>query len=522
MTVEQLKIIISEGEGTQVEFKKSSFQLSKDIFESICAFLNRNGGHLLLGVTDSGQIEGVIEGSIKEIIDSLVTGCNNIQKLNPTFYLSTEVIEVDRKKIIYVYVPESSQVHNTNGKVFDRNSDGDFDITNNPALVSQLYLRKQSTFSENTIYPYLSTDDFEPELFDKIRILARNQRANHPWQEMSHEELLKSSSLWRKDLQSGQEGYTLASAVLLGKDETIFNILPHYRTDAIVRIDNLDRYDDRDDIRCNLFKAYFRLNDFIGKHLPDKFYVEGTQRISIRDKIFREIVANLLIHREFTNHFPAKLIIERDQVLTENGNKPHGVGRIDPGNFSPYPKNPTIARFFKEIGWAEELGSGIRNAVKYCNNYNGNRGNAEFIEADIFRTIIPLPLFISQEATLETKMTLTVTDTTIYDVKDMVDDAINEAVSDAVTDAIKDAVKDTVSDVVIARLTNELIYIVKNRGISLNSIRNNFKIERATAQRDMKILKDIEFVKFEGAPRIGKYVATEKAKKIKLKKKDQQ
>ena len=127
---------------------------------------------------------------------------------------------------------------------------------------------------------------------------------------------------------------------------------------------------------------------FIGKHLNDKFYLEGDQRVNIRDKIFREAISNVLIHREFSNPFPAKLVIEKDRVYIENSNKPHGNGIIDPENFSPYPKNPTIAKFFKEIGWVDELGSGVRNIYKYNKIYSG--ADPEFIEADVFKTIIPL------------------------------------------------------------------------------------------------------------------------------------
>ena len=36
----------------------------------------------------------------------------------------------------YIYIPESSQVHRCNGKIFDRNEDGDMDITDNTNLVS--------------------------------------------------------------------------------------------------------------------------------------------------------------------------------------------------------------------------------------------------------------------------------------------------------------------------------------------------------------------------------------------------
>jgi ATP-dependent DNA helicase RecG len=63
--------------------------------------------------------------------------------------------------------------------------------------------------------------------------------------------------------------------------------------------------------------------------------------------------------------------------------------QIDPENFSPYPKNPMIARFFKEIGRVDELGSGIRNTYKYCGLYTPGT-DPEFIEGDVFKAIIQI------------------------------------------------------------------------------------------------------------------------------------
>lgn len=45
----------------------------------------------------------------------------------------------------------------------------------------------------------------------------------------------------------------------------------------------------------------------------------------MRDKLFREVVANILIHREYSNPYPAKFIIERERVITENGNMKDGI-----------------------------------------------------------------------------------------------------------------------------------------------------------------------------------------------------
>lgn len=399
MKINKIKEIIKDRENINVEFKQSHNKLNKDVFESVCAFLNRSGGHLLLGVEDKGNIVGVAIDAVEQVKKDFVTSMNNPNKISPTFYLSVEEIIIEGKTILYIYVPESSQVHRCNGKIFDRNEDGDIDITDNTNLVSAMYMRKQGTYTENRIFPFAEISELKQELLIKVRKMASNEKANHPWKAMSDLELLKSAGLYLKDPQTGKEGITLGGILLLGNEELIHAALPHYRTDAIMRRVNVDRYDDRDDIRVNLLESYERLMQFVSKHLNDNFYLEADRRISLRDKIFREVVSNLLIHREFANPFPAKLVIEKDKVYAENSNKPHANGQIDPEDFSPFPKNPTIAKFFKEIGWVDELGSGVRNITKYNKIYSGAKPT--FVEGDVFKTIIPLNTQVTTQATTQ-------------------------------------------------------------------------------------------------------------------------
>jgi len=44
-----------------------SKKLNKNVYESVCAFLNRNGGHLILGIKDNGTICGVDTDEIDNI-----------------------------------------------------------------------------------------------------------------------------------------------------------------------------------------------------------------------------------------------------------------------------------------------------------------------------------------------------------------------------------------------------------------------------------------------------------------------
>ena len=88
-----------KGEGIDLEFKTCRNQLTRDIYETVCAFLNRHGGTLLLGVKDDGTIEGIAPDAIEQIRKDFVTAINNPQKLIPPTYLSINEIDQEGKKL---------------------------------------------------------------------------------------------------------------------------------------------------------------------------------------------------------------------------------------------------------------------------------------------------------------------------------------------------------------------------------------------------------------------------------------
>jgi len=350
--------------------------------------LNRDGGDILLGINDHGAIKGVDKNKVEEIKSNLVSLSNNPNKLDPPFILFPLVYGLEDKAVIHIQVPSSSQIHKSANAVFDRSNDGDFKVKE-PQQIADIYNRKRNHYSEGTIYPMVTISDFNSDLFPKIRNLIRGNNKSHPWLPLTDKQLLKKAGLWKKDFASGQEGYTLAAVLLLGKDETIHQILPHYKTDVLVRKQNMERFDDRLYCTTNLIDAYDQLMDFVAKHLSDPFFLEGTQRRSLRGIIFREIIVNMIVHREYTNAQPATFIIYKDRVETENANNPHGEGVLSPTNFSPFPENPSIAKFFMQLGRFDELGSGILNVNKYIKAYSG-KDNPQFIEGTTFKTIIPV------------------------------------------------------------------------------------------------------------------------------------
>lgn len=189
-----------------------------------------------------------------------------------------------------------------------------------------------------------------------------------------------------------------------------------------------------------------------------------------------------IVHREYTNAYPCKFTIFSDRVETENANNPRGSGKIDPTNFAPFPKNPTIAKFFIQLGRVEELGSGVLNVSKLIKEYT-NGGEASFIEGDVFRIIIPL-IKNNQKST--------------NDNKNKSNDAVNDGTIDRLSGTVVSAVVDTL------RVIND-----NKEGVTTKDIIPQINKSSSSIDRYLKILKDIGLIEYKGSPKTGKYYIKE-------------
>ena len=389
MDLNKLQSILTIGENIAVEFRRCGNAIEHDVYETVCSFLNRFGGDIFMGVLNDGTVIGVPEKAAPDMIKNFIKVISNPTVFSPTIYLVPEIIKYDENRtIIHVHVPVSAEVHSYKKEIYDRVDDADVKVTATGAI-AQMYIRKQNIFTERKIYPYATLEDLRRDLLPKIRVMAKNHAGGqHPWEKMSDEELLKSAGLYGRDIATGIEGYNLAAIMLLGKDDVILNVAPTYVTDALVRKVNVDRYDDREIIKTNLIESYDMLLEFGRKHLPDKFFLEDTVNKSLRNTIVREMASNTLMHREFSSSYTAKFVIEKNQMYVENANRASNNGFITMENLEPNPKNPIIAAFFRNIGYADQLGSGVRNLFKYSKYYSG--AEPSFEEGDVFRIVVPL------------------------------------------------------------------------------------------------------------------------------------
>ncbi|MCQ2311644.1 MAG: putative DNA binding domain-containing protein [Paludibacteraceae bacterium] len=389
MTIEELQHILKSGENVMTEFKCSQTELARKVYESICAMLNRRGGHIVLGVDDNGNIMGIEPTCIQQQLDTLAKDLHNPQLFSPICSVRFEKMEIEGKWVIYGYVPVSPDAHSYKGIYYDRNEDGDFQLRGT-RQIANLFIRKSKQHTEERVLPFVTMDDLDENAFQLLRKYIYIKDSKHPWLAMTNEQILQSGRMIQTDPETGKTGIILAAVLLFGKEGTIIEALPAYKTDVLCRMRNTELYDDRIQPRCNILEAYERIMAFIEKHLSEVPYIENMIRISLRDKILREVVLNMLIHREYSESYPAKLTIWRDRIETENWNLPHQYGQLTPENMLPYPKNPIIANAISQTGLVEELGSGTRKIYHYTPLYASGH-QAQLVDGDIFRIIIPNP-----------------------------------------------------------------------------------------------------------------------------------
>ena len=387
----KLESYIRAGEGMNLEFKCCGGKVERDVYETICSFANRQGGSILLGVLDDGTVSGVSPKAVASIERNIVNVANDPSMFNVAPALEFERLEGDGgKTVIRVWVPMGPALYSFKGTIYDRAADVDVKVKTE-AQHAAMIIRKQSFYTEKTVYPWVTEADLDLELLSDVRREVRAARADHPWLSMDDGELLKSSRLWSRDPATGEYGFNLAAVMLLGKQEAILDVAPVYRTDVVLQRSGNGRYDDRLVCKSNLVKAYGEISDFCRKWMPDAFSLDdGGNRISVRDIIIRELVANTLIHREYTSPHIARITIDADGIHTHNASRALYAGPVTPENLDPTPKNPIVANFFTQMGRSEELGSGVRNLYRCSRLYTGRFPRMS--DGDSFEAFVPTPL----------------------------------------------------------------------------------------------------------------------------------
>ena len=385
MTTDKFVALTRKGEDTRIEYKTCTEEISESLYESVCSFLNHSGGQILVGVQNDGSIIGVNSDKVEKLRTDIVNCINNPELFLPCPYFTPRIMEVEGKSVMLLNIPCGQYVYRFKGRYWDRNDDADIDVTDQPELLLSIFERKNPHLFEERFVEGLTMEGLDPNTFQYCRNIIQSRQPSHTWLQLSDEEILTATHLAIRDGDKLKIKY--AALILFGTDDALAELMPRYRFEALFHMctyaDYEDmkkfpsRYDDRRTIRQNLIRVYDQLAEFVTRYMPDKFYLspETGLREDLRWNLMREIVANMLVHFDASSGYACFMHIFKDRVLTKNPTRllpeiPEGELTIH--QLGNYTKNPLLVRVFHELHWVEDLGSGVRNILRYAPLYYPN------------------------------------------------------------------------------------------------------------------------------------------------------
>lgn len=293
MDIDQVTALTEQGESPMLEYKTSTAQL-KATFETVCAFLNKNGGVVLIGVKNNGEVIGqdVTDNTRQEI-------AREINKIEPTAQIEISYVPLKGSKhVIVVEVdPGSHAPYTYDGRAFDRNQSTTSRMTQH-GYEQLLVERGQLNHSwEESIATSYSIDDLD---FDEIHLAVQQGiaagRVPATAENETIEAILKSWNL----IEGGR--INNAAVVLFAKD-----VLPRYpqchlKLGRFRGTDMLGDFIDNKEYFGNAFRMLKEANSFISRHLPIASFFEP-DRFERIDKptlpvlAVREALVNSICHR---------------------------------------------------------------------------------------------------------------------------------------------------------------------------------------------------------------------------------
>ena len=392
MNLEKIKSLIEQKESHHLEFKKST-GVFHSAFETLCSFLNSEGGIVFIGVTNDGGIIG------QEVTDKIQQAiANEISKLEPPAKISISYIPLENKGRFIIALQAKPGYHKPyvyEGRPFQREQT----ITKRmpqqhyDQLVSQ---RLQLNFSwERQIAEGYSIDDLDHNLLWGVaRKAVETNRMPEEALRQDVPDLLKALKLLADDVRINN-----AAVALFGKKVTSAYLQCQLK---VARFKGIDRNEfiDGERIHGNIFELLKRGMAFVRQHLPlaakiEPGKLERVETLLIPFDAVREVLINTLCHKDYSIYGESiGLAIYDDRMeIFNNGGLQTGITleMIKSGHSDP--RNPVIANVFYRANLIEGWGRGIPKVIDSC--LAANDPEPEFFANAVeFKVILRFPVSI--------------------------------------------------------------------------------------------------------------------------------
>jgi ATP-dependent DNA helicase RecG len=340
-------------EDQNIEYKES---WRDEYLKWICGFANANGGKIVIGKDDDGEITGLkdakrlmedIPNKVKDVLGILVDV--NLHKSKKDEYIEI-LIEPYPYPVNY-----KGQYHYRSGSTKQELKS---------AALDKFLLQKIGKRWDGVPVPKVSVKELKQETFDFFRKKAlKSQRINEESLTDSNEHLLENLQL--------KEGEYLKRAAIM-----LFHSNPeNFVTGSFIKIGYFQTDDElifQDEIHGNLFEQIEKTIDLlITKYIKAEISYEGITRVEKYEypkEAIREALLNAIAHKDYSGGVPIQISVYGDKIIFWNeGQLPENwtvKNLLEKHASRPY--NPDIANALFRSGYIESWGRGTIKIIKEC------------------------------------------------------------------------------------------------------------------------------------------------------------
>ncbi len=359
MEASELLEIISRDEDSEHQFK-ANFTNVNSLAAEIIAFSNSGGGQLFIGVTDDGQIAGLVRNDMGRL-NNLVSNAAS-QHVKPPVNPCSENVALPDGLVMIVTVPSgiSKPYMDKNGAVWVKSGSDKRKATSREEI-QRMYQSAGLIHGDEIPANGITLADLDYDYFKHFFEKEYGETVED--QENPLSVLLENMNLAKNSVMN------IAGALLFAKRPQfrlpvfIVKAVSYPGTDISV-----ENYIDSRDINGKLADVFHQTLGFIIDNIRRS---QGSQTVNTTGEpeipriALEELLTNALIHRDYFISAPVRVFIFADKAeIISPGHLPNNltIENIKSGNSNI--RNPVLASFATKILPYRGLGNGVRRALK--------------------------------------------------------------------------------------------------------------------------------------------------------------
>ncbi len=465
MKNKELEMILQEGEGYKIEFKENLNNIDKEM----TAFANGSGGRIFIGVADNGSVKGIkITNALRSQIQDMANNCE------PKIKIHFEDIE----NVLVVHVRESEDKPCKCASGFYTRVGPNSQKLKRDEITEFFKSEGKIRFDEMINLKFDYRVHFDEKKLDKFLRLAGISKV------IPSPDILVN--LGAAEKQEGKVIFNNTGILFFAKN--LDDIYHHTAVTCALykgaqKADVLDRKDFNEDIVSNIDQTII----FLKQHIPVRYLMTGAPRRKeipeVPFEALREAVVNAVTHRDYFEK-GSNIMVEMfdDRIdITSFGGLPKGLKLEELGTKSVL-RNPSIANLLNRIEYIEKMGTGINK----------------------------MQMLMKEASLPPIKFTVSSFFTATFKRPEKGKDVLGGPVDFGVNFGVNFGVTGTK----LKRIVEIMRAIHSGVFTTAPQLTEQLKVTQRTVESDLNFLRERDFISFQGVPKTGKYVLTEKGRNL--------